>query len=194
MINDRQKHLQPYAHTYKGPLTVPRSTYAQRQTQQHTFSAGASAQPPLLCDPATAMAIATIFQLQRREFRRAIQRMTRRSCQLDLERQRSQRRQHPTPTCPRTWCRVRPALPLVDSPTRQRRAAHALAAEAAMASSRRRGPIKRREKGATSASCHSLILEIGSSSAPWWLRYSRTRRSPTVPPAYRPQVNRNRLR
>ena len=133
------------------------TTFHLRSTlrQQHTLSAGALAQLPLLCGPATATAIATIFQLQRCELRRAIQRMTRRSCQLGFERQWSQRRQQPTPTCPRTWCRARPAVALVDAPTRQRRAAHAPATEAATARSRLEGAIKRREKGATSASCHS---------------------------------------
>ena len=78
----------------------------------------------------------------------------------------AQRRKHRSPTCPATCWRVRPSVVLVDAPARQRCAAHAPATEAAAARSRRRGAIKREKKGATSASCHSLILEIGSSSVP----------------------------
>ena len=127
------------------------TTFHQRSTPNTAahFSAGASAQPPLRRGPATATAIAAIFRLQISERRRAIQRTARRRCQLDLERQRSQRRQLPTPTCPRTWCRARPAVALIDAPTRQPCAAHAPATVAAMAPSRRGGAIR---KGATSAS------------------------------------------
>ena len=89
-------------------------------------------------------AIAAAFHMQRSVLRPGIQRMTRRSCQLDVQRPSAEHRQQPSATHTASCCRAKKSVVLVDAPMRQRCAGHALAAEAATASSRRGEPIKQR--------------------------------------------------
>ena len=68
----------------------------------------------------------------------------RRSCLLDLERPRSQRRQQPSPARPATCCRVSSSIVLVDAPARERRAAHAAAPAAATVRSTPQNAIEKK--------------------------------------------------